>query len=310
MFMLSVFSLTLVIITSGFSLPGAQEGNSCVQQSTSELGRDRRKDMAKDSLWRKHIYPITNGEPRLEIFSSAIWESHCHRKPSFQHLLSCPTQQKCDVPFPNLVPVAPLHDSSNFNWCRSLEARWEIVSEELEAFLQSISTSKVEDANEERTSWQTSNTALCESTCGFTKLTIQDYQGTATNIGEMYFPRTLALLSSAVGRDNLAPRPININCQGPNSGLSPHSDNMNFLLTCHLGLRIPQNGECTLTIGSLTRSWKAGQVMVADTSFVHSTRNSSPNESRYVLSFNIWHPDLSEKERQAIMDIHNVLQQL
>ena len=104
--------------------------------------------------------------------------------------------------------------------------------------------------------------------------------------------------------------------QGPGSGLSPHSDNLNFLLVCHVGVRVPpgcrfrMHGEGDDSTGSehgSERVWSPGKLLVADTSFLHSTTNESPT-SRYVLHFSVWHPDLTLSEREGILRVHRALQ--
>ena len=251
------------------------------------------------SRWRSAINEITTGSSRLAIFADAIWNNYYNpNTPTHQHLLTSP-DQKCDAPFPDLIPSRPFHNPNIFPWTSPLESNWLQVRQELEAYLDA--------AREDR--WKTSSTKLCDDTNGFTKLTIQDHQGNPTDIGLTAFSKTLALLRSIVG-PSLAPRPVNINCQAPQTGLAEHSDNMNFLLTCHLGLCIPKEGECIFRVGSQNYQWHEGKVVVADTSFLHETFNTSPNQSRYVLSFCIWHPDLSEEERKGIIAIHSLQQQL
>ena len=94
----------------------------------------------------------------------------------------------------------------------------------------------------------------------------------------------------------------------PHSEIKLHSDFTNFVLTSHLALVIPQNGEnkCRLTIGDEVRQWKNGEVMVFDTSLMHDAINET-DETRYILMFRIWHPDLTEVEREALQFIYDCL---
>ena len=50
-------------------------------------------------------------------------------------------------------------------------------------------------------------------------------------------------------------------------------------------------------------------MLVADTSFVHSTRNLADTD-RYVLHFTLWHPGLTPAERSGIVRLHGVLRGL
>ena len=111
----------------------------------------------------------------------------------------------------------------------------------------------------------------------------------------------------------LSPRPVAINRQGPRTGLAAHSDQLNFILVCHVGLRVPAGCRFDM-IGDgdgcgprSSREWAPGRLCVADTSFVHRTTNEHPSESRYVAHFSVWHPDLTAAERSGIAAVHEAL---
>ena len=130
-------------------------------------------------------------------------------------------------------------------------------------------------------------------------------------IGRRHFRGTLDLLARA--NVPIGPRPVQINRQGPGSGLSPHSDNLNFLLVCHLGVDCP-SGCRFLMHGddgevSSSRRWSDGKLLIADTSFRHSTVNRGAR-SRYVLHFSVWHPQLSRAEREGVLMLHEALASL
>ena len=85
--------------------------------------------------------------------------------------------------------------------------------------------------------------------------------------------------------------------QGPRSGLKPHSDKNNFIMTCHLALDVPE-GECWIRVGDSEHHWLNGKTCVFDTSIFHSTENTS-DRVRYVLLIRFWHPDLRPAEVEA-----------
>ena len=51
--------------------------------------------------------------------------------------------------------------------------------------------------------------------------------------------------------------------------------------------------------------WLEGKVLTLDTSFVHSTKNDSP-EDRYVLIIDFWHPELTEIERKCLEFVYDL----
>lgn len=95
----------------------------------------------------------------------------------------------------------------------------------------------------------------------------------------------------------------------PHTSIKPHSDFTNFVLTSHLPLVVPNNGEnkCRLSVGDETREWLEGKVILFDTSIYHDAVNDS-DDTRYILMLRIWHPDLTEDERGALQFIYDCLE--
>ena len=216
--------------------------------------------------------------------------------------------QECDVPFPGLRAKPWWQERDQFSWIADLESRAHVVADELER----LQARQSKTASGSVDTWENSVTTLCQDTSGFSKL-ILSQEGEPTDAGKRDFPKTLELLRAA--RVPLTPRPVALNRQGPLTGLAPHSDNLNCLLVCHLGVQVPA-GVCTFRMHATAddrdevtsvRSWEEGKVLVADTSFVHSTRNDSPTESRFVLHLSIWHPDLTRAEIDGIGRLHTAL---
>lgn len=115
------------------------------------------------------------------------------------------------------------------------------------------------------------------------------------------FPETIRVLES-----NKVPScEVFFAKQGPNSGLLPHSDKNNFIITCHLGLDVPE-GDCFIQVGNEKFYWKNGKTCIFDTSIFHSTRNDSPRV-RYVLLIRFWHPDLTDLEIEMFKFIFEYL---
>ena len=95
----------------------------------------------------------------------------------------------------------------------------------------------------------------------------------------------------------------------PHTSIKPHSDFTNFVLTSHVPLVIPENGnnKCRLSVGDETRQWIEGKVILFDTSIYHDAINES-DEMRYILMLRVWHPDLSNDEREALQFIYDCLE--
>lgn len=115
------------------------------------------------------------------------------------------------------------------------------------------------------------------------------------------FPETYELIRSL--NIPLAVRGVCFARQAPGSGVQPHSDGRNFILTSHLGLQVPD--ECWIEVGTERKGWEEGKLTTLDTSFSHSTGNPS-NKDRHVLIIDFWHPELTEAERNALEFVYDL----
>jgi hypothetical protein len=87
-------------------------------------------------------------------------------------------------------------------------------------------------------------------------------------------------------------------CLPPKTNIRLHSGGCNVVLTCHLGLIVPES--CAIRVGTETRNWEAGKVMIFDDSYLHMAWNHGDRE-RIILLWDIWHPDLTELEIAAML---------
>lgn len=91
----------------------------------------------------------------------------------------------------------------------------------------------------------------------------------------------------------------------PHTTIAAHSDNLNYILTSHLAIELEPD-TCSIRVGNHERSWEAGEMLVFDTTYIHSAWNDSGRD-RYVLVVRFWHPGLSVEERRAIHMSHSLL---
>lgn len=122
------------------------------------------------------------------------------------------------------------------------------------------------------------------------------------------FPATYELLRSL--NIPLAVRGVCFARQAAGSGVQPHSDGRNFILTSHLGLSIPvvKGESCWIEVGGERRGWQEGKLTTLDTSFTHCTGNPT-DQDRHVLILDFWHPELTAAERAALEFIYDLRNQ-
>jgi len=83
----------------------------------------------------------------------------------------------------------------------------------------------------------------------------------------------------------------------PGAHIPPHHGMLNCRLICHLPLIVPPG--CWLRVGNETRQWEQSRLLVFDDSIEHEAKNDS-DLTRIVLLFDIWRPELTAAEREAI----------
>ena len=83
----------------------------------------------------------------------------------------------------------------------------------------------------------------------------------------------------------------------PNTAIPPHVGVNNTRLVCHLPLIVPEG--CWFRVGAETRAWHEGEAFVFDDTIEHEALNPT-DQLRIVFIFDVWHPDLSDLEREAV----------
>lgn len=200
-----------------------------------------------------------------------------------------PMHDPCEEYIENLT-ARPWWDKNNFAWVKDLESKSNEIAEELQ-FVETSSVVFKSDSKYAQTMGE-----------GWTAFRLQRFgEWNADNCA--LFPKTTQILRSLA--IPLAMRGVMFAKQKPNSGVQPHSDGRNFILTGHLGLKVPKAHElCWIKVGGEKRSWMKNELLVFDTSFTHETMNSS-DEDRYVLILDFWHPELTQIERDSLSFVYD-----
>lgn len=184
-------------------------------------------------------------------------------------------------------------DPTNFPWAEKLEANAHIIIDELQAKLDREAEEKSLFAGD--SAWQNNVMGTGWSAFRLQRLGVWNVE----NCKE--FPKTSELMRSL--NIPFAVRGVCFARQAAGSGVQPHSDGRNFILTSHLGLKVPEG--CWMKAGEETQSWEEGKLTTLDTSFEHSTGNPTDLD-RHVLIIDFWHPELTEAERAALEFVYDL----
>ncbi|CEG00908.1 Aspartyl/Asparaginyl beta-hydroxylase [Ostreococcus tauri] len=197
------------------------------------------------------------------------------------------------------LSAKPFHDVSDldYEWLRGLERDYPVILDELVSALTNPQLSTFGNriwaaaAREEAVAYGPDwKTLVLQDRCVWDE----------TNAS--LFPKTVEILKN----HNVPSVEAFFARQAPSTGIKPHSDYTNFILTSHLGLDVPE-GQCWMKVGEFKKDWVNGGGMIVDTSFVHSTANESDSKTRYVLIIRFWHPELTLAERQALQFLFEAL---
>ena len=79
--------------------------------------------------------------------------------------------------------------------------------------------------------------------------------------------------------------------------IAAHTGMINTRLICHLPLIVPPG--CRFRVGDEVREWEEGKLLIFDDTIEHEAWNDSA-EDRVVLIFDVWRPELSEREKYEL----------
>jgi hypothetical protein len=91
----------------------------------------------------------------------------------------------------------------------------------------------------------------------------------------------------------------------PDTAIAAHCGPTNVRLRMHVPIRVPDDAASSLRVGGdseLVR-WENGTWLLFDDSFEHAARNDSAADDRIALIVDLWHPELSGEEREAITEM-------
>jgi tetratricopeptide (TPR) repeat protein len=119
-------------------------------------------------------------------------------------------------------------------------------------------------------------------------------------------PRTLEVLQQAPlpWIKDRAPN-ILFSLLRPGAHIPAHSGIVNTQLICHLPLIVPP--QCQLRVGNEVRAWEADKLLIFDDSIEHEAWNRS-DETRVVLLFDIWRPEIAGTERPALKTLFEAVE--
>jgi aspartyl/asparaginyl beta-hydroxylase (cupin superfamily) len=211
---------------------------------------------------RRAIQRIIDG---LEITArGAIARDFAHQQPTLY--------------FPGLA-ARPWWDTKTFPWVETLETASTRILREWEQSGE-VESGEVENSRRVRGRWSKRYLSCI---------------GRPNRNSTEAFPVTLQVLSAIPGATTASMAFFSAVAGGTH--ILPHHGFTNAHLRCHLTLVASDRSR--IRVGEEIRGWQPGKVLVFDDSFEHEVWNDS-NQTRLVLLFDIFHPELDGPEIDAL----------
>ena len=227
----------------------------------------------------------------VQRIRDAVWPLLDSREVCYRH-----HKQRAQVFYFDLPETPPFYATAAMSWVAPLEAAFTELRAEILAGLDLAADGRpyLGDGHElEGEQWQGVVNSMNWAS-------IQLYSGGVANRAVLAkFPQTLAALSEAplaTHRDN--PAEVFISVLAPRTTIPEHYGVSSAKLTVHLPIAVP--GHCGLKVADETRVPEEGRVLAFDDTWEHSAWNHSDRQ-RVVLIFEIWNPQVSDIERDAIL---------
>jgi beta-hydroxylase len=171
------------------------------------------------------------------------------------------------------VSTRPYVPVDGFAGLRELEAHWQVIREEAQTLQQRI---KAAEHNDD----VGFNSFFKE---GWKRFYLKWYEEKPPS-AERHCPRTVALLQQvpSIKAALFAELP-------PHSKLNPHRDPYAGSLRYHLGLATPNDDRCQIWVDGEAYSWRDGQSVIFDETYIHWVRNDT-DENRLILLCDIERP--------------------
>ncbi|HEX5038290.1 MAG TPA: aspartyl/asparaginyl beta-hydroxylase domain-containing protein [bacterium] len=213
---------------------------------------------------------------RLKEFLSLV-ESQKHLPES------SPLQRPNFLPLYPGVSYRPFYDPKDFDWVKPVEEAYPVILSEMETLGNDPLYVEYSPPIKASGSW---------SAVPFY------YMGLKIPLSASVCPRTAAFLEKLPGNCFLYPwGDALFSRHMPGTHLKAHCSVDGFRLRCHLGLKITEGA--VMRVGSETRTWEEGKVLLFDDSFEHEVWNRG-TQPRTILIVDFWHPELNPSEIRAI----------
>ena len=274
----------------GLALSSVGQQQNLASDLIARLQRAQQAMRASEQKFEDHLYTML----------AAGGVDAAHAGPRFAEALEIlngraqpQLQQPTSFYYPRL-PQIPFYDSTAFDWVAGLEAATPAILAEVEAVLAADQDfAPYVQRNSDR---PTREHVLLDDPSWSAYYLWQD--GVLNAQHAEVCPATVLALEGLPIPSIATRSPMALfSVLKAKTHIPPHWGMLNTRLIVHLPLVVPPN--CRLRVGNEVRSVEAGKAMIFDDSIEHEAWNDS-DETRVVLLFEIWRPELDAGECKAL----------
>lgn len=204
-------------------------------------------------------------------------------------------QQPTIFYFPGL-PQIQFYEREQFDWIAEVEAATDAMCEELSELLateEGFRPYLTTNGDRPRTEFHGLNDNPEWSTMHLFE------NGGPVDVNVARAPRTYeALIKAPLCHITTRAPTIMFSLLRAGARIPAHTGQINTRLICHLPLIVPEG--CAFRVGNEVREWEVGKTMIFDDTIEHEAWNEGPDD-RVVVIFDIWRPELTLDERQAVV---------
>lgn len=194
------------------------------------------------------------------------------------------------------LPADEFFDRDHFPWLEQLEAKTDVIREELVTLLAGKADGVIPYVRQEPGTSANKWTAL-DNSPDWSAYFLWKH-GVRQNDACERCPQTAALLETLPMSDIPGRSPsVFFSLLRPGAHIPPHTGVTNVRAIVHLPLVVPAG--CAFRVGGETRQWEEGRAFIFDDTIEHEAWNNS-DALRAVLIFDVWNPHLSEPERDML----------
>lgn len=273
-------------------------GVEAAAQSAPSMAPDLIEGVARARTFRARLESEMEDHVRAQLAMVGYREDSAPRR--FTYALDVLTgRKKLYVQQPRVfyypgLPTVEFYPRQDFPWLDAVEAATDVITEELAGVLHNDVGFVPYIQSQENSVHQADfplRDSLDWSSCFLWKDGLE-----TPNVEKC--PRTMAVLDAAPLCEVRGRSPLIMFSQlKPKAHITPHTGVVNTRLLCHLPLIVPPG--CTFRVGSQEREWEKGKAWLFNDTIEHEAYNTS-DQTRVILIFDVWRPELSEDERVLI----------